>query len=122
MTNNNLTLHITFTSNNIFTNLIHNSKHKIACTSSGQLQFKGTTKTSLVAAETIAIFLVGKILGHTVLEAIHSLIIIIKGVSLFKEGLIRKLRSFPLPMDIISIQHYIITPHNGCKLPKKRRK
>jgi small subunit ribosomal protein S11 len=117
---NTLKLSVNFTSNNIIARLVNNSNKTIACCSSGQLKFKGSTKNCLVAAETIAIFMAGKILNFKIHLA--SLVISTKGVSMFKTGFLKKLYSFNLPVDNISISQYIINSHNGCKLPKKRRK
>lgn len=55
MTLHNYTLHINFTSNNIHAQLRKNQTEAITSCSSGQLKFKGTTKKSLIAAETLAI-------------------------------------------------------------------
>ncbi len=115
-----LTLSINFLSNSIHAQLPNNQNEALASCSNGQLKFKGTTKKSLVAAKTLAIWLAGKIIDLNV--KLHSLIISMRGISPFKRAFLRKFSNFQLPAKYILIQQNFRNSHNGCKLSKKRRK
>jgi len=117
-----LILNVNFTSNNIIVNLVQvqNPNRIIASYTSGRLKFKGTTKKCLIAAETIATIVAGKLITQKPTGA--SLIISMRGFSDFKMGFFKKLSSFALPFKDISIHQDFAVPHNGCKFPKKRRK
>ena len=115
-----LTLNVNFTSNNIIVNIVQNPNKIIASYTSGRLKFKGSTKKCLIAAETIAIIVAGKIINQK--TSWESLIISMRGFSDFKMGFLKKLSSFPLPFKEISIHQDFAVPHNGCKFSKKRRK
>lgn len=115
----NLTLFISFLNNNVHTQLKLQDK-TITCCSTGQLKFKGTTKKGLIAVETIATFIVQKIIQLK--KQINFLTIILKGNSLFKKGFLQIITKNEFPVKAIFIQQIFSTTHNGCKLPKKRRK
>src|SRR3984893_12807520 len=95
-----------------FTDLNGNT---VCWSSAGMLGFKGSRKGTPFAAQVAA-----EDAGKTALEAgMKSVDVIIRGPGSGREPAIRALAA--LGMRVNSLRDLTPVPHNGCRLPKRRR-
>lgn len=102
------------TFNNIIITLTNKNGDVISSCSSGQMGFKGSKKNTPFAAQRTA---------ETVAETgfkigIRKVDVIVRGPGLGRESAIRSINKY---ISVISITDCTPFPHNGCRLPKKRR-
>ncbi|MGX7576688.1 30S ribosomal protein S11 [Candidatus Vidania fulgoroideorum] len=109
-------IYILSTSNN---NIITFAKnHKVVfCKSSGNLNFKGSRKSTPYAAQKLAEFVCDKIKGEKKIKKIN---IQIKGFGMGREAILRVFASLK-DIEISSIADKTPYKHNGCRPKKKRR-
>lgn len=100
--------------NTILQAVTKNNKNII--TSPGLLGFKGAKRSTTYAAQQTAEFLGEKLNEHKLTEVI----LIFKGFGKGKKSVIKGL--LKKNINIIKIIDKMLTPHNGCRLPKQRRR
>lgn len=108
--------YINSTSNNTIITITDFEGNTIAWLSPGCIGFKGAKRSTSYAAQAAS-----EQLGQKVKQmGIKYLQVYLKGLGEGRESSIRGLRSVDL--SITSISDITPIPHNGCRLPKKRRK
>jgi small subunit ribosomal protein S11 len=107
--------HIKATSNNTIVTITNLEGDALLWSSSGKLGFKGVSKGTPFAAETITkkVGLEAKNNGMKHVE------VILKGEGSGREIVLKTIQS--LGFNILSIQDVTPVPHNGCRPPKRRR-
>ena len=101
--------------NNTIITLTDRLGNVIAWSNSGMCGFKGAKKSTPFAAQTVAEQVKSKILS----AKIKKIFIEIKGPGAGRESALRAFASSDY--EVISIRDVTALPHNGCRLPKKRR-
>jgi len=107
--------HIQSTFNNTIVSITDKDGNIISWSSSGQVGFKGSRKSTPFAAQMAA-----EAAGKKALEAgMQEVEVYVKGPGSGREAAIRSLQSIGLEVTIIKDVTPI--PHNGCRPPKRRR-
>jgi small subunit ribosomal protein S11 len=107
--------HIQSTFNNTIVTITDVSGNAISWASAGGLGFKGSRKSTPIAAQMAAeeAAKVAKEHGLKIIE------VFVKGPGSGREAAIRSLQA--AGMEITSIKDVTPIPHNGCRPPKRRR-
>ncbi len=108
-------IHIQTTLNNTIITLTDSKGNTKFSASAGSMGFKNSRKSTTYASQTTAEHL-GK---QCVSLGILDIEVKLKGIGFGKESALRGLQSTGLM--IRKIEDCTPTPHNGCRLPKKRR-
>lgn len=87
----------------------------LAWSSAGSVGFKGSRKSTPFAAQIAAKDAIKKVRAY----GLKTVKVMVKGPGSGRETAIRTLQSSGLRVD--SIKDVTPTPHNGCRLPKRRR-
>ena len=107
--------HIQSSFNNTIVTITDNAGNAIAWSSTGQVGFKGSKKSTPYAAQ-LAAEAAGK---AAVTQGLKKVDVLVKGPGTGREAAIRALQAVGL--EIVSIQDVTPMPHNGCRPPKRRR-
>ena len=107
--------HIQSSFNNTIVTITDNAGNAIAWSSTGQVGFKGSKKSTPYAAQ-LAAEAAGKV---ALTQGLKKIDVLVKGPGTGREAAIRALQAVGL--EIISIQDVTPMPHNGCRPPKRRR-
>jgi small subunit ribosomal protein S11 len=107
--------HIQSTFNNTIVSITDKEGKVVAWSSSGQVGFKGSRKSTPFAAQMAA-----EAAAKKALEAgMQEVEVYVKGPGAGREAAIRSLQAVGLEVTIIKDVTPI--PHNGCRAPKRRR-
>jgi small subunit ribosomal protein S11 len=107
--------HIQSTFNNTIVSITDKEGNVISHSSSGQVGFKGSRKSTPFAAQMAA-----EAAGKKALDAgMQAIEVYVKGPGAGREAAIRSLQGIGLEVTIIKDVTPI--PHNGCRPPKRRR-
>lgn len=109
------TVKINVTFNNTLISLTDTAGNVLAWSSSGVNGFKGSRKSTPYAAQIAAEEVCRKAKDFQV----KKLIIEIKGPGVGRESVLRAFAG--QDFEVLSIRDKTPIPHNGCRLPKKRR-
>ena len=107
--------HIQATFNNTIVTITDPSGAVIAWSSAGNVQFKGSRKSTPFAAQVAAEAAARKAMEH----GVKSLEVLVKGPGAGREAAIRALQAQGLEISVI--RDVTPIPHNGCRPPKRRR-
>ncbi len=107
--------HIQSTFNNSIINLTDMQGNTIAWSSSGQLGFKGSRKSTPFAAQMAAEAASKAAMDH----GLKSVEVFVNGPGSGREAAIRALQAAGL--EVNAIKDVTPIPHNGCRPPKRRR-
>ena len=107
--------HIVSTFNNTMVTLSDLNGNVISWASAGQLEFKGSRKSTPYAAQQAAEEAAKKAMEH----GLKSIEVYVKGPGSGREAAIRSLQASGLEINLIKDVTPI--PHNGCRPPKRRR-
>lgn len=108
-------VHIQSTRNNTIITLTDLQGNTKFWTSTGNLGFKNSRKSTTYAAQAAAELLATKALNL----GFYSIAVKIKGLGYGKESSVRAL--YKSKLVITKISEITPIPHNGCRAPKKRR-
>ena len=108
-------VHIQSTFNNTIVTITDMSGNAISWSSAGQLNFKGSKKSTPYAAQMAA-----ESAAKTAREyGLKTVEVYVKGPGSGREAAIRALQSAGL--EVTMIKDVTPVPHNGCRPPKRRR-
>jgi small subunit ribosomal protein S11 len=107
--------HIKSTFNNTIVTITDPSGAVIAWSSSGQVGFKGSRKSTPYAAQMAAEAAARRAQEH----GMRNVDVLVKGPGSGRETAIRSLQAAGL--EVGSISDVTPAPHNGCRPPKRRR-
>src|ERR1700755_3417300 len=107
--------HIKSTFNNTIVSITDPAGAVIAWSSAGQVGFKGSRKSTPVAAQMAAEAAARRAMEH----GMRKVDVFVKGPGSGRETAIRSLQATGL--EVGSIQDVTPVPHNGCRPPKRRR-
>lgn len=107
--------HIQSTFNNSIVTLTDMNGNTIAWSSSGQLGFKGSRKSTPFAAQMAAEAAAKVAMEH----GLRTIDVYVKGPGSGREAAIRALQAAGL--EVTLIKDVTPVPHNGCRPPKRRR-
>ena len=107
--------HVNATFNNTMITITDAQGNAIAWSSSGQMGFKGSRKSTPYAAQMAAEDAGRKAMEH----GVRTLEVEVKGPGSGRESALRALQS--VGFVITSIRDVTPIPHNGCRPPKRRR-
>ena len=107
--------HIQSSFNNTIVTITDNAGNALAWSSTGQVGFKGSKKSTPYAAQLAAEAAAKNAMVH----GIKKVDVLVKGPGTGREAAIRALQAAGL--EIASIQDVTPMPHNGCRPPKRRR-
>jgi len=108
-------VNIKSTYNNTVISIADAQGNVLSWASGGTMGFKGTRKGTPYAAQMAA-----EECGNVAKEyGIENVVVRVKGPGSGREAAIRSLES--LGFNVRNIEDVTPTPHNGCKLPKRRR-
>lgn len=107
--------HIQSSFNNTIVTITDNNGNALSWSSTGQVGFKGSKKSTPYAAQ-MAAEAAAKI---AMTCGIKKVDVFVKGPGTGREAAIRALQAAGL--EIASIQDVTPMPHNGCRPPKRRR-
>lgn len=108
-------IHIQTTLNNTIITLTDTKGNAKFSASGGSLGFKNSKKSTTYASQMVAEYL-GKQCIHLGIQYVE---VKFKGIGFGKESSLRGLQAAGL--SITKIEDVTSLPHNGCRLPKKRR-
>lgn len=108
--------HINSTFNNTIVTITDAQGNAVAWSSAGQQGFKGSRKGTPFAAQ-LAAEAAGRGARENGVRTITD--VLLKGAGAGRESALRALQG--LGFDIIAIRDVTGIPHNGCRLPKRRR-
>jgi len=107
--------HIKSTFNNTIVSISDQQGNVIAWASSGQAGFKGSRKSTPFAAGAAA-----EMAGKMAMEhGVKKVDVLVKGPGSGRETAIRSLQT--IGIEVVGIKDVTPLPHNGCRLPKRRR-
>lgn len=107
--------HIKSTFNNTIVSVSDQQGNVIAWASSGQAGFKGSRKSTPFAAGAAA-----EMAGRAAMEhGVKKVDVLVKGPGSGRETAIRSLQT--VGIEVVGIKDVTPLPHNGCRLPKKRK-
>ena len=107
--------HINSTFNNTLITISDAQGNAISWSSAGSMGFKGSRKSTPYAAQVAAEDAGRKALEH----GVKTLEVIVRGPGSGRESALRALQA--AGFTITSIRDVTPIPHNGCRLPKRRR-
>ncbi|HQR81022.1 MAG TPA: 30S ribosomal protein S11 [Actinomycetota bacterium] len=107
--------HIKSTFNNTIVTITDPQGHVVAWSSSGQVGFKGSRKSTPYAAQMAAESAARRAMDH----GMRKVDVFVKGPGSGRETAIRSLQATGL--EVGTIQDVTPVPHNGCRPPKRRR-
>lgn len=107
--------HIKSTFNNTIISITDPTGAVISWASAGQVGFKGSRKSTPYAAQMAAEQAGRKAMEH----GVRRVDVMVKGPGSGRETAIRSIQT--LGIEVIGIKDVTPVPHNGCKLPKRRR-
>src|SRR5258705_11307901 len=107
--------HIVASFNNIIISLTNKQGHVISWSSAGKMGFRGSKKNTPYAAQMAAAD-AAKVALDAGLKRVD---VYVKGPGSGREGAIRSLSQSGI--EVVMIKDVTPLPHNGCRLPKKRR-
>ncbi len=107
--------HVVATFNNTIVTITDRQGNTICWSSSGNVGFKGSKKSTPFAAQLVAETAAKKALTH----GMKDLEVRVKGPGAGRESAIRALQAAGLNINVIKDVTPI--PHNGCRPPKRRR-
>ena len=107
--------HIKSTFNNTIVSITDPAGNVIAWSSSGQVGFKGSRKSTPFAAQMAAEAAARRAQEH----GMRKVDVLVKGPGSGRETAIRSIQAVGL--EVGSIQDVTPQPHNGCRPPKRRR-
>lgn len=108
-------IHIQTTLNNTIIALTDAKGNVKFSASSGSLGFTNSRKSTTYASQTVA----EHIARQCLILGIREVLVILKGIGFGKESALRGLQSQGI--IIKKIEDKTPIPHNGCRMPKKRR-
>ncbi|MEA3452857.1 MAG: 30S ribosomal protein S11 [Patescibacteria group bacterium] len=101
--------------NNTILTLTDEKGNVLFWASAGKIGFKGTKKGTPYAANRVA-----ELMAQTIQKLkLDEISIKVKGIGGGRESAVRALASHGI--NIVSLEDVTAIPHNGCRLPKKRR-
>ena len=103
--------HIQSSFNNTIVTLTDAQGNALSWASAGGLGFRGSRKSTPLAAETAA--------KAALVHGLKTVDVFVKGPGSGREAAIRALQACGI--DVISIKDVTPVPHNGCRPPKRRR-
>ncbi|HMS24105.1 MAG TPA: 30S ribosomal protein S11 [Acidimicrobiia bacterium] len=107
--------HIKSSFNNTIVSFSDQQGNVICWASSGQVGFKGSRKSTPYAAQ-----LVAEQAGKAAMEhGVKKVDVLVKGPGSGRETAIRSIQA--LGIEVVGIKDVTPLPHNGCRLPKRRR-
>ncbi len=107
--------HIKSTFNNTIVTITDPQGQVVAWSSSGQVGFKGSRKSTPYAAQMAAESAARRAMDH----GMRKVDVFVKGPGSGRETAIRSLQATGL--EVGTIQDVTPVPHNGCRPPKRRR-
>jgi small subunit ribosomal protein S11 len=107
--------HIAATFNNTIVTITDVSGNVIAWSSSGQVGFKGSRKSTPFAAQLAAGAAAKKAMEH----GMRNVAVYVKGPGAGRESALRALQAAGFKISLI--RDVTPIPHNGCRPPKRRR-
>ena len=107
--------HIKSTFNNTIVTITDPQGQVVAWSSSGQVGFKGSRKSTPYAAQMAAEAAARRAMDH----GMRKVDVFVKGPGSGRETAIRSLQATGL--EVGTIQDVTPVPHNGCRPPKRRR-
>ena len=107
--------HIQSSFNNTIVTITDNMGNALSWSSTGQVGFKGSKKSTPYAAQLAA----EAAAKNAMIHGIKKVDVFVKGPGTGREAAIRALQAAGL--EIASIQDVTPMPHNGCRPPKRRR-
>ena len=107
--------HISATFNNIIISLCNKQGQVISWSSAGKMGFKGSKKNTPYAAQ-MAASDAAKVAFEAGMKRVD---VFVKGPGAGRESAIRALSNSGI--EVVMIKDVTPLPHNGCRLPKKRR-
>ncbi|MCQ2978847.1 MAG: 30S ribosomal protein S11 [Clostridia bacterium] len=107
--------HIQSSFNNTIVTITDNAGNALSWSSTGQVGFKGSKKSTPYAAQLAA----EAAAKNAMIHGIKKVDVFVKGPGTGREAAIRALQAAGL--EIASIQDVTPMPHNGCRPPKRRR-
>ena len=107
--------HIKSTFNNTIVTITDPQGHVVAWSSSGQVGFKGSRKSTPYAAQMAAESAARRAMDN----GMRKVDVFVKGPGSGRETAIRSLQATGL--EVGTIQDVTPVPHNGCRPPKRRR-
>ncbi|MGM0366356.1 MAG: 30S ribosomal protein S11 [Actinomycetota bacterium] len=107
--------HVQSTFNNTIVNITDQNGNTIAWGSSGGMGFKGSRKSTPFAAQITATEVAKAAQEH----GISKVDVRVKGVGSGRETAVRSIQAAGI--EIGAISDVTPVPHNGCRLPKRRR-
>lgn len=107
--------HIQSSFNNTIVTITDNAGNALSWSSTGQVGFKGSKKSTPYAAQLAA----EAAAKNAMIHGLKKVDVFVKGPGTGREAAIRALQAAGL--EIASIQDVTPMPHNGCRPPKRRR-
>ena len=107
--------HVNASFNNTMITITDVQGNTIAWSSSGQMGFKGSRKSTPFAAQTAAEIAARKAMEH----GLKQIEVFVRGPGAGREAAIRSLQAVGL--EITAIRDVTPIPHDGCRPPKRRR-
>ena len=108
-------VHIQSTFNNTIVTITDTQGNAISCARAGKMVFRGSKKSTPVAAQTAA----EKAANAAKEHGLKSVEVYVKGPGAGREAAIRALQAVGL--EVKMIKDVTPIPHNGCRPPKRRR-
>lgn len=108
-------VHISSSFNNTIVTMSDTSGNVLSWSSSGELGFKGSRKSTPFAAQSAATEAAKRAMEH----GLKTVDVFVKGPGSGREAAIRALQTAGL--TVTSIKDVTPIPHNGCRPPKRRR-
>ena len=107
--------HVTASFNNTIVTITDVSGNVIAWSSAGARGFKGSRKSTPFAAQVAAGDAAAKAMEH----GLKNVSVLVKGPGAGRESALRAIASAGLKISLI--RDVTPIPHNGCRMPKRRR-
>ena len=107
--------HVHATFNNTIVTITDVAGNTIAASSSGQVGFKGSRKSTPFAAQICAEAVAKKAMEH----GVRQLAVMVKGPGSGRESAVRGLQASGFRVTFL--RDVTPIPHNGCRPPKRRR-
>ena len=109
-------VHVCATYNNVIVTITDQQGHVLVTTSAGACNFKGSKKSTPYAAQETVARAVKAVVERNGMKTVS---IHVAGPGAGREAAIRAVQTCNL--NVTSIKDTTKLPHNGCKLPKRRR-
>lgn len=107
--------HIKSSFNNTIVSFSDQQGNVICWASSGQVGFKGSRKSTPFAAQLAAEQAAKQAMEH----GVKKVDVLVKGPGSGRETAIRSIQA--IGIEVVGIKDVTPLPHNGCRLPKRRR-